>query len=76
MREQHIIGMEGQLRTFSKSIARSLSDMAIRHKAKEGQADARPQALNNRRRIRWITMRIVRNSPQRRSASNLSKVVH
>jgi len=35
--------------------------MAVRHEAKEGQADALPQALNNRSRICWNTntMRIV-----------------
>jgi hypothetical protein len=38
MRKQHIIGTEGRLRTFSKSIARSLSDMTVRHETKEGQA--------------------------------------
>ena len=47
MRKKHIIGMEGRLRTFSKSIARSLSDLAVRHEANDAQADARPQALNN-----------------------------
>jgi hypothetical protein len=53
--------MEVRLRTFSKSIDRSLSNMAVRHEAKEGQADALPQALNNRSRICWNTntMRIV-----------------
>ena len=33
------------------SEARSLSDIAVRHEAKERQADARPQARKNRRRI-------------------------
>jgi hypothetical protein len=53
--------MEVWLRTFSKSIDRSLSNMADRHETKEGQADALPQALNNRSRICWNTktMRIV-----------------
>jgi|GEM_PF-6729573 len=53
--------MEVRLRRFSKSIARSLSDMAVRHEAKKGQADALPQALNNQSRICWNTntMRIV-----------------
>jgi len=53
--------MEVRLRTFSKSIDRSLSNMAVRHEAKKGQADALPQALNNRSRICWNTnaMRVV-----------------
>jgi len=38
--------MKGQLRTFLKSIGRSLSDRAIRHEAKKRQADARSQTLN------------------------------
>jgi hypothetical protein len=36
---------------------RGLSDIAIRH---EAQIDARPQALKNRRRIRWTTVRMFR----------------
>jgi len=44
--------------------ARSLSDIAVRHEAKEGQADARPQASKNRRRIRWNTLRIFRGREQ------------
>ena len=44
--------------------ARSLSDIAVRHEAKEGQADARPQAPKNRRRIRWNTLRIFRGREQ------------
>jgi hypothetical protein len=60
--------MEVRLRRFSKSIARSLSDMAVRHEAKEGQADALPQALNNRSRICWNTntVRIVRGREESR----------
>jgi len=38
--------------------ARSLSDIAVRDEAKEVRPDARPQARNNRRRIRWNTLRI------------------
>ena len=38
--------------------ARSLSDIAVRHEAKEGQAAARLQASKNRRRIRRNTLRI------------------
>jgi len=55
--------MEVRLRTFSKSIDRSLSNMAVRHEAKKGQADALPQALNNQSRICWNTdtMRIVQD---------------
>jgi len=45
MREQHIIGMEGRLRTFSKSNVRSLSGIAIRREAKEGWATARPRTM-------------------------------
>jgi hypothetical protein len=36
------------------------------YEAKEGQADARPQATKNRRRIRWNTVRIFRGREQRR----------
>ena len=61
MREQHIIGMKAQLRTFLKSIGRSLSDMAIRYEAKEWQTDARSQALNILRRIGWSGMKIVQS---------------
>jgi hypothetical protein len=42
-------------------MARSLSGIAIRHEAKEASADARSQAPKNRRRIRWNTLRIVRD---------------
>jgi hypothetical protein len=38
--------MKGQLRTFLKSIGRSLFDRALRHKAKKRQVDARSQTLN------------------------------
>ncbi len=58
--------MEVRLRTFSKLIDRSLSNMAVRHEAKEGQADALAQALNNRRRICWNTVRIVRGREESR----------
>ena len=40
--------------------------MALRHEAKEGKADARPQAPKNRRRIRWNTVRIFRGREQSR----------
>ncbi len=40
--------------------------MAVRHEAKEAPADARPQALKNRKRIRWNTLRIVQGREQRR----------
>jgi hypothetical protein len=40
--------------------------MPIRHEAKEGQAHARPQALNNGRRIRWNRVKIVRGREQSR----------
>jgi hypothetical protein len=40
--------------------------MTVRREAKEGQADARPQAPKNRRRIRWNTVRIFRGREQRR----------
>jgi len=45
---------------------RSLSDIAVRHEAREGQADARPQASKNRRRICWNTLRLFRGREQRR----------
>jgi len=71
--------MEVRLRTFSKSIDRSLSNMAVRHEAKEGQADALPQALNNRSRICWNTntMRIVQGHEEssRRGIIRRSKKV-
>ena len=50
----------------SASCARSLSDIAIRHEAKKGQADSRPQAPKNRRRIRWNTVRIFLGREQSR----------
>ena len=40
--------------------------MAVRHEAKEGQADAQPQAPKNRRRIRWNTVRIFLDREQSR----------
>jgi hypothetical protein len=46
--------------------ARSLPDIAIRHEAKERQADTRPQAPKNRKRIRWNTLRIFRDREQSR----------
>jgi hypothetical protein len=46
--------------------AKSLSDIAIRHEAKERQADARPQDPKNRRRIRWNTLWIFRDREERR----------
>ena len=47
-------------------IARSLSDIAVRDEMKEGQADARPQATKNRRRIRWNALRIFLGREQSR----------
>ncbi|WHZ23430.1 MAG: hypothetical protein OJF47_002542 [Nitrospira sp.] len=38
--------------------ARSLSDIAIRDEAKQAQANARPQAQKNRKRILWNRLRI------------------
>jgi hypothetical protein len=38
--------MNGQLRTFLKSIGRSLFDRALRHKARKRQVDAKSQTLN------------------------------
>jgi hypothetical protein len=52
--------------TSDSCVTRSLSDIAIRHEAKERQADARPQAPKNRRRIRWNPVRIFRGREQRR----------
>ena len=40
--------------------------MAVRHEAKEGQTDAWPQALNNRKPIRWNTVRIFQGREQSR----------
>jgi hypothetical protein len=45
MKEQHNIGMEGRLRTFSKSIVQHLSGMAIRREAKEEWANMRPRTM-------------------------------
>ena len=47
-------------------MARSLSDIAVRDEAKEVWPDARPQAWNNRRRIRWNTLRIFSGRERRR----------
>ena len=40
--------------------------MAVRDEAKEVRLDARPQARNNRRCIRWNTLRIVSGRERRR----------
>ena len=43
-------------RTVMKHAGQEPVDIAIRHEAKERQADARPQDPENRRRIRWNTV--------------------
>ena len=52
--------------TTGRLVYRSLSDIAIRHEAKEGKADARPQAPKNWRRMHWNTVRIFRGREQSR----------
>jgi hypothetical protein len=44
----------------SAATARTCFKTPIRREAKETGPHARPQAPNNRRRIRWNTLRIVR----------------
>ncbi len=50
----------------ANGLGRSLSDVAVRDEAKEGQADTRPQVPRSRRRIRWNTLRIFRGREQSR----------
>ncbi len=50
--------------TSDSCVTRSMPDIAIRHEAKERQADARLQTLKNRRRIRWNPVRIFRGRGQ------------
>jgi len=45
---------------------RSLSDIAVRDKAKEMRQDARPQARKNRKCIHWTTLRIFSCRERRR----------
>jgi hypothetical protein len=46
--------------------SRSLSGIAVRDEAKKMRPDARPQARENRRRIRWNTLRIFSGRERRR----------
>ena len=50
----------------AKGLSRSLSDIAVRDKTKEVQADARPQVSKNQRRIHWNTLRIFLGREQSR----------
>jgi hypothetical protein len=56
----------GHLNRDDSSFLRSLSSIAVRDEAKEMRPDARPQARNNRRCIRWNTLRIVSGRERRR----------
>jgi hypothetical protein len=46
--------------------SRSLSGIAVRDEAKKMRPDARPQARENWRRIRWNTLRIFSGRERRR----------
>src|SRR4029077_4389747 len=48
------------------SLDRSLSDITVRDDAKEVRPDARPQARENRRCIRWNTLKIFSGRARRR----------